>query len=104
VILSCGDPWAGTGFALILDGRLRPALVQAPNPSQPLTCGAGLETGTWSVVLAALGGAGPAQLAAGPLAGDPGAWPGSVTGRAGGPPSPALTGDLVLGAVRAPWA
>jgi N,N-dimethylformamidase len=102
VIMSCGDPWAGTGFALILDGDLRPALVQAADPGHPLTCGAGLEAGTWSVLLATLGGAGPARLAAGPLAGDPGAGPASVTGRAGGPPSPALAGDLVLGAVRAP--
>ncbi|HEX5292860.1 MAG TPA: N,N-dimethylformamidase beta subunit family domain-containing protein [Streptosporangiaceae bacterium] len=101
VILSCGDPWAGTGFALTLDGQLRPALVQAADPAHPLAGPDALEIGTWSLLLVTLGGAAPAALAAGPLAGEPAGWP-VTAAPAAGPAEPAGTGDLVLGAVRAP--
>ncbi|MDR2987502.1 MAG: hypothetical protein LBV34_21955, partial [Nocardiopsaceae bacterium] len=90
VLVSCGDPWAGSGFALILDKNLRPAVVtpdgrawgEGPtgqatgnsaggslivSPSDPLP------VGTWSTVVATID--------------DPGA-----SGAA----------DLMFGAVRAP--
>jgi N,N-dimethylformamidase beta subunit-like, C-terminal len=60
VLVSCGDPWAGAGFALILDQNLQPAMVTpdgrggavALSPESPLP------VGRWSTVVATLDDAG----------------------------------------------
>jgi hypothetical protein len=90
VVVSCGDPWAGSGFALILDKDLRPAVVtpdaragREGSAGQVAGNSAGgsaivspldpLPLGTWSTVVATLD--------------DPGA---------------VATADLMFGAVRTP--
>jgi N,N-dimethylformamidase len=110
VLAACGDPWAGHGFALVLDSELRPALVGGPVPDQAITCPAPLQPGAWSVLAATLGGEAPGRLTAGPLGGELASW-----SRADGPcltltPSSITNGladspqesDLILGAVRSP--
>ena len=91
VLLSCGDPCAGTGFALLLDGDLRPALVTAAGRGQPLACGSGLAESAWSAVVATFGGGQPAVLSAGPLAADPRSWT-VITGAAGETDKVGVTG------------
>jgi N,N-dimethylformamidase len=101
VILSCGDPWAGGGLALILDSELRPALVRGDTPDQPLTCPDALQLGAWSVLSLTLGGPAPDRLTAGSLDQDPAAWR-TVVGAPGSARSAAPErASLVLGAVRA---
>lgn len=76
VLVSCGDPWAGTGFALVLDSELRPVLVtpdQGGANRRPAWPAGPLAAGTWSTVVATVD--------------DPGASPDD---------------ELLLGAVRAP--
>src|ERR1700722_12383458 len=92
VLAACGDPWAGHGFALVLDSELRPCLVGGVTPDEPVTCAALLQPGTWSLVLATFGGDAPSRVTAGPLAGSPASW-----SHAGGspltlPPSPLTNG------------
>ena len=50
VLAACGDPWAGHGFALVLDPELRPALVSGVIPDETVTCPAPLSpaSGRWS--------------------------------------------------------
>ncbi len=38
VLAACGDPWAGHGFALVLDSELRPSLVSGTDPENAITC------------------------------------------------------------------
>ena len=45
VLASCGDPWAGHGFALILDSELRPSLVSGVTPDDTVTGPAPLQPG-----------------------------------------------------------
>ncbi len=80
VLVSCGDPWAGAGFALILDEDLQPVVVTPEGRAGRSACGSvavspsgSLPVGNWSTVVATLD--------------DPGASP---------------VADLLLGAVRAP--
>jgi len=58
VLVSCGDPWAGAGFALILDADLRPALVtpdgRDADGSVAMSPSGGLAVGSWSTVVATL--------------------------------------------------
>jgi N,N-dimethylformamidase len=103
VLVSAGDPWAGPGFALVLDEQLRPALIAGAGGAAALAVPGALELGVWSVVTATFGGGAPARLAAGPLARGAGSWP-SVTGQAAGVrPGAAGPGaeaqNLVFGAV-----
>ena len=99
VLVSAGDPWAGPGFALVLDEQLRPALISGAGGAPALTGPAALEPGVWSVVTATFGGDAPGRLSAGPLTDDAGSWS-SVTGRAAVElPSAADPSDLILGAV-----
>jgi N,N-dimethylformamidase len=110
VLASCGDPWAGHGFAVVLDSELRPSLVSGVTPDATVTCLTPLQPGAWAVVLATFGGEDPSQVTAGPLAGAAASW-----SHAGGSPvaltPPSLTNgpagtlqesDLILGAVRSP--
>lgn len=108
VLASCGDPWAGHGFALVLDPGLRPSLVDGNAPGQTVTCPAPLQPGAWAVVLATFGGDAPSRLTAGPLAEAPASWsraggspvtltPSSITN---GPADSSQESDLILGAVR----
>ena len=109
VLAACGDPWAGHGFALVLDPDLRPALVGGVTPGETVTCPAPLQPGVWSVVLATFGGEAPSQVTAGPLA-EPAAWSGAggspVTltslSLTNGPADSLPESDLLLGAVRSP--
>ena len=109
VLAACGDPWAGHGFALVLDSELRPSLVSGSTPDETVTCPAPLQPGAWSVVLATFGGDAPSRVTAGPLA-EPPAWshaggspvtlpPLSLTN---GPADSPHESDLILGAVRSP--
>ena len=109
VLAACGDPWAGHGFALVLDSELRPSLVGGADPANTITCPAPLQPGAWAVVLATFGGEAPSWVTAGPLA-EPPAWsraggshvtltPASLTN---GPADSPQESDLILGAVRSP--
>lgn len=109
VLAACGDPWAGHGFALVLDSELRPSLVGGSTPDETVTCPAPLQPGAWAVVLATFGGDAPVRVTAGPLAGAP-SWshaggsqvtltPSSLTN---GPADSPQESDLILGAVRSP--
>jgi N,N-dimethylformamidase len=82
-LISCADPWAGSGFALILDHQLRPALVSAADPDQPVTSPAPFQIGVWGVIVVTLGGAAAPLLTAGFLGSDSASWP-TVTGRSPG--------------------
>jgi N,N-dimethylformamidase len=108
-LVSCADPWAGSGFALILDHQLRPALVSATNPDQPVTSPAPFQIGVWGAIVVTLGGTSAPVLAAGPLDSDSASWP-RVTGKSpqGGMLANAddggldqdRDGSIVLGAIR----
>jgi N,N-dimethylformamidase len=57
VLVSCGDPWAGTGFALILDADLHPVLMTPEgrgDGSVVVSPSDGLPVGSWSTVVATL--------------------------------------------------
>lgn len=81
VLLSCADPMAGDGLALILDSQLRPALVTGAGSQDVLACPAPLRPGAWSVVAATFGGGHDATVRAGLLSDDAAAWD-SATGPA----------------------
>ena len=110
VLAACGDPWAGPGFALVLDAELRPSLVGGVTPDETVTCPAPLQPGAWAVVLATFGGDAPSRRDGRPAGRAPASWsraggsqvtltPVSLTnGPADSPPE----SDLILGAVRSP--
>ena len=60
VLVSAGDPWAGPGFALVLDEQLKAGPDLRCGRARPaLTGPAALEPGVWSVVTATFGGDAP---------------------------------------------